>query len=140
MKKRSLFFNCIVLLLFAFTKVNGQDAEVIKDALEPMPEFPGGQTGLFKYITDNTKYPENARKNGEEGTVYVNFIVNKEGKVTQPKVTKGRSASLDAEALRLVNAMPLWSPGVQAGKPVAVQYTLPIRFSLTMPDRKNKNQ
>ncbi len=137
MKKRFLFFNCIVFLLFALTEVSGQNNVIMEP--EKLPEFPGGEAGMLKYISENTKYPDDARKNGEEGIVYVSFIVDKEGKVTQTKIAKGKSATLDAEALRLVNAMPLWVSGLQAGKPVAVQYTLPIRFSLTMPERKKKN-
>lgn len=106
------------------------DSDSVFTIVEVMPQFPGGNGALLKYILDNIQYPKNARKTGTEGDVYVTFMLDREGKVTEPKVLKGVSEELDAEAIRVVSAMPQWTPGTQNGKPVMVQYNLPVRFKL----------
>ena len=98
--------------------------------VEDMPEFPGGQLALRKYIAKNLKYPVIAQENGIQGKVYVQFVVSKTGAVTQAKVIRGVDPSLDKEALRVVNTLPKWKPGMQRGKSVAVSYTVPITFVL----------
>lgn len=99
--------------------------------VETMPEFPGGQSALFKFINENIKYPPMARENGIDGTIYVGFIIDETGKVTNPTVKRGvRGGSLNEEALRVVKLMPSWVPGEQRGKKVKVAYTIPIKFVL----------
>lgn len=99
--------------------------------VEEMPQFPGGgEAALMKYLRDNIKYPPIARENGITGTVYVTFIVDKEGKVSDAKVLRGIGAGCDEEALRVINKMPSWKPGRQNGRGVMVQYNLPVRFTL----------
>lgn len=99
--------------------------------VEDMPEFPGGQKALFKFINENIKYPAMARENGIAGTVYVSFVIDETGKVTIPEIKRGvRTGGLNEEALRVVNLMPNWSAGQQRGKKVKVAYTIPIRFVL----------
>jgi|GEM_PF-2425251 len=98
--------------------------------IDKMPEFKGGQTALISFLVENIVYPYAARTAGVEGTAFVEFIVGKNGKVKSATIKKSASAVLDAEALRVVNAMPKWIPGEQDGKKVDVIYMLPIKFSL----------
>ena len=95
-----------------------------------MPEFPGGEEALRKYIAQSVKYPVIAQENGIQGRVYVSFVVNTKGKVTDVKIARGVDPNLDKEAIRVVNAMPAWKPGKQRGKAVKVSYTVPINFVL----------
>lgn len=104
--------------------------EKIYDYLEIMPEFPGGKEMLFDYFTKNLIYPEAAIKNKIQGTVYVKLVIDEHGNVLMPMIARGLSPECDAEVIRLVNDMPRWVPGKQNGKPAAVRYTIPIKFSL----------
>ena len=98
-----------------------------------MPEFPGGQAAMTKYLIDNVKYPEAAKKNGIEGIVYVGFIVTKNGKLDKIMVrSKEVNLMLAAEAIRVVSLMPKWIPGENNGVPVDVELTLPIYFKLAV--------
>ncbi|OWY20425.1 energy transducer TonB [Sphingobacteriales bacterium UPWRP_1] len=101
--------------------------------VEEMPEYPGGQTELFKYLANNTHYPPMARENGIEGTVYVGFVVMEDGSISNVQVKRGLpggGAGCDEEALRVVKQMPKWKAGKQRGKNVRVAYTLPFKFKL----------
>ncbi len=98
--------------------------------VEDMPEFPGGEAALRNFIAQTIKYPVAAQELGIQGRVYVTFIVSKSGKVADAKIARGVDPVLDQEALRVVNALPLWEPGIQRGKPVNVSYTVPINFAL----------
>jgi protein TonB len=98
--------------------------------VENMPEFPGGELALRKFIANAIKYPVIAQENGIQGKVYVNFVVDKDGSVSQARIARGVDPSLDKEALRVVNTLPKWKPGMQRGKPVRVSYTVPISFVL----------
>ncbi len=105
----------------------GNEVFVIVDE---MPVFPGGEDALKKYIVENVKYPEDAKKEGIRGKVYVTFVVGKNGKVTDAGIARGVHPSLDKEALRVIKSSPTWQPGKQKGKPVSVKYTVPINFAL----------
>jgi TonB family protein len=94
------------------------------------PEFKGGQREMFQYLGKNTIYPKESRENGIEGTVYVGFVVNKDGDIAEVKIKKGVSKLLDKEALRVVKAMPRWTAGKLEGELVRVHYTLPISFKM----------
>jgi protein TonB len=98
--------------------------------VEQMPSFPGGEDALRKFIANSIKYPVIAQENGIQGKVYVTFVVDRDGSVTQAKVARGVDPSLDKEALRVVNSLPKWVPGKQGGKPVKVSFTVPIYFVL----------
>ncbi len=98
--------------------------------VEEMPEFPGGDGELRKYIAQSVKYPVIAQENGIQGRVYVQFVVGTDGGVTQVKVARGVDPNLDKEAIRVVQSMPKWKPGKQRGKSVKVSYTVPINFVL----------
>jgi TonB family protein len=104
--------------------------EEVYNVVEQMPEFPGGENALRAHLGKEIKYPTEAAQKGIQGKVYVTFIVAKDGTVSNSKVVRGVDAMLDAEALRVVNAMPKWIPGKQSGKDVAVQFTVPINFKL----------
>lgn len=111
------------------SEANPQE-EPVFTVVEKMPEYKGGDKALTKYLVDNITYPENARKNGVQGTVYVTFIVEKDGKISNTKILKSVDKELDKEALRVVSAMPKWNPGMEKGKAVKVQYNLPISYKL----------
>ncbi|MCF8367691.1 MAG: M56 family metallopeptidase [Bacteroidales bacterium] len=98
--------------------------------VEKMPRFPGGEEARIKFMTSNIKYPEDARKLGETGTVFITFIVEKDGSISEAKVLRGFYKSCDEEALRVINAMPRWEPGMDKGKPVRTQFNMPISFVL----------
>lgn len=100
------------------------------ETVEQMPQFPGGMTGLMQYLAKNVKYPADAQKEGIQGKVFVQIIVDENGKVSNAKIVQGISPSLDAEALRVVYNMPQWRPGMKDGKPVSVKYAFPINFRL----------
>ena len=97
---------------------------------EKMPEFPGGMKELLKFLQDNLKYPENAMKNNVQGRVIVQFVVEKDGTLTEFKVARSVDPDLDAEALRVLQTMPKWKPGMQRGKIVRVKFTVPVSFKL----------
>ena len=98
--------------------------------VEDMPEFPGGELALRKYIANAIKYPVIAQENGIQGKVYVTFVVDKDGGISDARIARGVDPSLDKEALRVVNQLPKWKPGKQRGKAVRVSYTVPINFVL----------
>ena len=113
---------------------NPQKTNQTKDqvfvVVEQMPVFPGGEQALRELIGKEIIYPEDALKAGTQGKVFVTFVVNKEGKVINPKIARGVNPSLDKEALRVVGILPKWIPGKQRGKNVDVEYTVPINFAL----------
>jgi TonB family protein len=106
--------------------------------VEYMPQFPGGEEALWKWIAESIKYPIPAAQNGIQGKVYVTFVVESDGSVSRAKVVRGVDPSLDAEALRVVNALPKWKPGYQKGKAVPVSFTVPINFKLNGPNEGKK--
>ncbi|MCB0479062.1 MAG: TonB family protein [Crocinitomicaceae bacterium] len=106
------------------------DGDSVYDKVEKMPEFPGGMDALIKYMQKEIKYPKEAEKNNIQGKVMIEFIVDKEGQVTHAKVLNGVDENLNNEALRVVKAMPNWTPGEDKGKKVKVKMVLPIIFKL----------
>lgn len=110
-------------------KVSSTDSSIY-NVPEEMPQYPGGTSALLSFVGANLKYPADAKENKVEGKVFIQFVVNSEGKVQDAKVVKRLSSSCDNEALRVVNMMGRWIPGKQKGKPVNVKYTLPIMFSM----------
>ena len=102
----------------------------VYDVIEKMPVFPGGENELLHYIGSNLRYPVDAQKSGTQGRVIARFVINKLGKVEKAEILRSVSPSIDKEALRVINAMPQWTPGEQNNKKVAVWYTLPITFKL----------
>ena len=111
--------------------VEEEEEEVVFVVVETMPEFPGGQQALFKYLSENVKYPVIAQENGIQGRVICQFVVNKDGAIVDVEVVRsGGDPSLDKEAVRVIKSMPKWNPGKQRGKAVRVKYTVPVNFRL----------
>ncbi|WP_336526233.1 energy transducer TonB, partial [Bacteroides acidifaciens] len=104
--------------------------DVIHEHVEIMPDFPGGMAALMKYLGTNIKYPTISQEMGSAGKVIVQFVVDKDGTITNPAVVRGVDAYLDKEAIRVISSMPKWKPGVQNGKKVRVKYTVPVVFRL----------
>ena len=106
----------------------------IKDGVytevEQMPEYPGGVNALMSDVSAAVKYPEEAKTKGIQGKVFVSFVVDEQGKVTNAKIERGVEPSLDAESLRVVKSLKDWKPGKEKGKTVKVAFTLPINFAL----------
>ena len=103
---------------------------VVIQVVEVEPQFEGGLEALYKYLAENIKYPEQAKSDGIQGRVFVRFVIEADGSVTNAQVLRGIGGGCDEEALRVVEAMPKWTPGMQQGKPVRVQFNLPITFKL----------
>jgi periplasmic protein TonB len=98
--------------------------------VEQAPEFVNGLKAMYQFLGDNIKYPAVARENNIEGTVYINFVVGKDGTIRDVKVKRGIAGGCNEEAIRVVELMPKWNAGKQNGKPVSVSYTIPIKFKL----------
>ena len=98
--------------------------------VENQPEFPGGNTAMMKFLSENIKYPVIAQENGIQGRVICNFVVERDGSITDVQVVRGVDPSLDREAMRVINEMPRWKPGKQRGQAVRVRFTLPVVFRL----------
>jgi protein TonB len=124
-------------------EVNGQDIGDLNNMIvgedttstpyavvEQMPEFPGGEAALQRYLHTSVKYPNIAMENGIQGKVYVGFVVERNGSISNVRIARGVDASLDKEAMRVVKLMPKWIPGKQNGEPVRVSFTAPINFVL----------
>ncbi len=130
---KTTFLILIMVAFCAFT-ANAQEKEKkngdVYTEVEEMPEYPGGMEGLRNFLVENVTYPEKAKKNKITGKVYVSFVIDKNGAVTNTQIAKGVDPDLDKEAIRVVRLMEKWTPGKQDGKAVNVQLTLPIQFAL----------
>ncbi len=98
--------------------------------VEQAAKFPGGEAELFKFLSANISYPQLARESGIQGMVFVTFVVEKNGSITDVKILRGIGGGCDEEAIRVVKKMPKWTPGKQRGKPVRSQFRLPVKFRL----------
>ena len=108
---------------------NSEEGEIFQ-VVEEQPMFPGGMEEMMKFLQQNIKYPKEAQEQGKQGRVVVQFVVNKDGSISNDTIVRSVDPSLDAEALRVVRSMPNWTPGKQKGKPVRVRFTLPVTFHL----------
>ncbi|HPG32732.1 MAG TPA: energy transducer TonB, partial [Lentimicrobium sp.] len=111
-----------------------EEEEVIESEIftivEENPQYPGGDEALHKFLKENLIYPASARESAIQGTVYLSFVVGNDGIINDIKVLRGIGGGCDEEAVRVVKQMPRWIPGRQRGKPVRVQYILPVKFTL----------
>ena len=118
------------------------DNDKAYDVVEEMPQYPGGVGKLMEYVSMNVRYPKEAESKSIQGRVIITFVIEKDGSIEDAEVVKSVDPALDAEALRVVKAMPKWTPGKQEGKPIRVKYTMPITFALqggdVIPDGKVK--
>ncbi|MEI9921943.1 MAG: TonB family protein [Bacteroidota bacterium] len=106
------------------------DTDKVWTTVEIQPEFVGGFSEMMKFIAKNTRYPSSARRMGQEGTVFISFVVNADGTITDVQPLKGIQADCDKEAIRVISAMPAWKPGKQNGKAVKVRFVVPIKYKL----------
>jgi TonB family protein len=117
--------------LIAQEKVSQKTEEKKFTSVEQMPEFPGGQAVLMKYLSNNLRYPESAKKANIQGRVIAQFVVNQFGKIERIEIKRGLSPECDAETIRVIKAMPAWKPAKLNGENVSVHYTLPVSFRLS---------
>ncbi len=137
----------LILLVFAFgeskSQTNGKSNTNLQEDkvytfIPVMPQFPGGEVAMFEFIISNIKYPVLAVDSNITGKVFVNFVIDKEGNVTDPRILRGIGGGCDEEVLRLVTSMPRWTPGeLESGEKVKVSFNLPISFTLNDP-KQNK--
>jgi len=122
----------MLVLLFSFMTSTAQTKknDMLFSVVEVMPQYPGGQIAMMKYIMENMKYPEQAMKEGIQGRVTVRFIVEKDGSISDVKPVLSVHPLLNKEAVRVVESMPKWTPGKHNGKPVRVRFNLPVMFKL----------
>lgn len=125
-----LVAECCLMTANAQKTVVSQTDQKVSDTVEQMPEYPGGMQAMIEFLQTNMKYPEDAAKQKVEGRVMVEFVVETDGSVSDVHVAKQVFPSLDAEAIRVVQAMPKWTPGKKKGKVVRVKYNLPIVFRM----------
>ena len=126
--------SVLALLLIVNTNAMAQNKKAANDKVlekaEVMPEFPGGEQAMMKFVSENVQYPEEAKEKEISGRVLVGFIVEKDGSVNEVKIVRGIGGGCDEEAVRVVKAMPKWKPGKEKGKPVRVSYMMPFTFKL----------
>ena len=118
-----------------FTGVGLPDTTVFT-IVEHQPEFPGGSDALKEYLLKNVQYPADAQKAGIKGRVFVSFVVEIDGSLTNSQLLKGLGYGCDEEAIRVIKAMPRWLPGSQSGRPIRVKYNLPILFGIDYPKQR----
>lgn len=126
----------MVVVGFAPEETTAPEEGTVFEVVEKMPEYPGGMSAMMAFISKNIKYPVAAQKAKIQGRVVIQFIVDKEGNITNPRVIRSADPLLDAEAIRLTTIMPKWKPGMQKGQAVNVKYTVPIMFRLQEPEKK----
>lgn len=114
------------------------DSDEVFVVVEKQPEFPGGILAMMQFLSDNIRYPKDAQEGKIQGRVFCSFIINKDGSISDVNVMRSVDPSLDAEAIRVIGAMPNWKPGLQRGNPINVRYVLPITFQL-QEDKKTEN-
>lgn len=134
-------FTMLIIAFLAVTSVGSANMlpEIQKKDKIVMPKFPTGQRGLQKYILEEAKFPDEARRGGEVGEVIVGFTVEANGVITGVRVLRSVSKSLDAEAVRIVKNMPDWKPGKKNGKRVRTELTIPINFKVIMDNDRTNN-
>ena len=117
-----------------YVPIEVEEEEVVEEEIflvvEQQPEFPGGEKARLTYLAENIKYPQMARESNIQGVVYVTFVVEPDGKITNVGILRGIGGGCDEEAVRVVEAMPGWKPGKQRGRPVRVRFNMPIKFTL----------
>ena len=126
--------SVLAILLMVNTNAMAQSKKIANDKVlekaEVMPQFPGGDQAMMKFVSENVQYPEEAKEKEISGRVMVGFIVEKDGSISDVKVVKGIGGGCNEEAVRVVKAMPKWKPGKEKGKPVRVHFTMPFTFKL----------
>jgi len=121
--------------VYVYVPVSKEEENLPEDEIfivvESMPEFPGGDAALYAFLENNMKYPEMAKEVGISGKVYITFVVEKDGSITNVRLLRGIGGGCDEEAMRVVQSMPVWTPGKQRNIPVRVQYNFGVKFTLS---------
>lgn len=131
LSKTIMFVFLCTTTFLCFSQENTNSSGIVPyDELDTDPSFIGGETAMLKFLSDNLIYPETAKTNNIKGRVIVEFIVDKNGNISSPKVLRTPNNILDDEAIRVVSKMPKWKPGTKDGKSVSTKMTLPIKFEL----------
>jgi periplasmic protein TonB len=130
-----VFLISIISIFLSLSSVRSFSQDTLQDnkvytVVENIPVYPGGDAALMEFLSDNIRYPDEAKTSGMTGTVIVRFIVEKDGSVTNAKILQGLGGGCNDEVLRVVKLMKQWTPGKQNGKTVRVLYNLPVKFSL----------
>jgi len=124
-------FLFLLTFLFGITDtLYSQETDSLYNMIDKPPQYPGGEEARMKYIQDNLNYPKKARESGIEGTVYLTFVVEPDGRITNIEILRGIGGGCDKAAMHVVKNMPRWQPGVQRGKAVRTTFNMPIRFKL----------
>ncbi len=142
-KIRFIILVCISIAIKASAQEKSAASnkeKAVYSIVEEMPQYPGGDDARINFIVKNIKYPEAARNSNIQGTVYVSFVIDTLGKVTNAKIIRGIGGGCEEEVLRLVNSMPNWIPGKQKGVPVNVLFNMPIKFKLDDDDKSKDSQ
>jgi protein TonB len=131
--KKLFTLAIFILSINAFAQLKPDVDTPIFTVVEQMPGYPGGDSARIKFLVDNMIYPKSAEDKGIQGTVYITFVIDETGGVTEIKVLRGIGGGCDEEAIRVVKLMPKWTPGKQSGKNVRVQFNMPLKFTLSTP-------
>ncbi|MDD2322952.1 MAG: energy transducer TonB, partial [Bacteroidales bacterium] len=117
-----------------YIPIEVEEEEVVEEEIflvvENQPEFPGGEAARLKYLSENIEYPQMAKESGIQGIVFVTFVVEPNGSISNVAILRGIGGGCDEEAVRVVQNMPSWKPGKQRGRPVRVRFNMPIKFTL----------
>jgi TonB family protein len=135
-KRMLLIYGFLVVLAFPVIAQETSAKHETFAEVDEIPKFKGGQEALIQFIQANIVYPEEAKKNGLQGKVFVSFVIDESGVVSDSKIERSINPALDKEALRVVKQMTEWIPGKKDGKPVKVSLTLPIMFALDASNKK----
>jgi len=127
---KTLLTMLLMTLCFTTAEAKTQGKGKVYDIVDVMPSFPGGMQEMMNFLLTNVQYPKEAEKKGIEGRCTVRFIVEKNGSISNVKVVRSVHPLLDAEAVRVVNSMPKWTPGKRDRKPVRVKFNIPVQFKL----------
>jgi len=130
-----LKFTTIIVLIISFSSAIAQTTDSTKNqdifiTVETMPEYPGGEQTRLSFLANNIRYPKEEMAIGIQGTVYVQFVIEKDGSISNTKILRGVSSNIDKEVIRVVKLMPNWKPGTQKGEAVRAQFNMPVRFIL----------
>ena len=130
MNKYIFSLICFFFMMALPMNAQSESSTKVYYEVDEMPSFPGGLNGLMTFLAQNMVYPVTAQENGVQGRVTVSFVVETDGSITDVEVARSVDPFLDREAMRIVKAMPKWTPGKKDGKPVRVKYTVPVVFRL----------
>lgn len=141
---RTLIYTLLFFTL-SYSKLKAQNPDEKKEThtyVEVMPEYPGGEAAMLRFISQNVQYPIKAIENDIQGKVLIGFVVDENGELTEFRIVKGIGYGCDEEAIRVLKLMPTWKPGMQNGKNVRVSYLIPIKFSIQddKPKKKKKGR